>query len=1022
MAIYRTAHSHETRSSQQTCAARGFSLIEVLIAMLVLATGILSLTLLQVNVTRSAADAKTRSVGMAYAEQELERLRAQATNVSTYQALADSASAVIAGSAAATGTEFQMSRTVVRYVQSTSSTVCGSTANTPCFASNSSDAGGSTDLTVPEYKSVTVNITWTGADATPFSVTATDIFSKVSLAGSTSLIGGDTSASSAGPQVIQAISSTGMDAAGVIPIATGGDNGEATAASNPKPLVDNSTGTAATSFNVLTYLNPNTGNVKIQRTIETRMLSCKCEYGAPTESGVFFSTKMRPTFWNGTFYEAPATVAEDGLSSSTPTTRAATSEFYYSSVRVRGANVVEREINQSDLCNDCCRDHHDPSGVASDKPKFDPFLPTGVAHDHYGYALDGDGNSATTPTLITSTTPDDSLTGEPPVYVEACRAIRVDGIWRIATDMRLEHMGLLATNQDAGGTKWAPTTAASNRYVTFVKDMLAERRISGSGSSATSADNSLTSAEITALEGDPTPSLNPGTEGLAKATSTKKYLHDRGLYLDYLSPESKAVFDQVLKDCEEDAIIDCLLPFLPFVTINTTELASFSSTGLIQVTNQTLDNSDVAEPRRGVVQPVAGAEVTTNAIDATASPKMFRSNSGLVFALPIDPSDGSNLTTYPDAQLTDTQAYKFSDTGFLDSDSDGVADGSDNCPSTANADQLDTDGDGLGNACDTDDDGDGVLDGSDNCSLVANASQTNTDGQGLGDACSVNSDGDNFWDDVDNCDNDVNNDQADADGDGIGDVCDLGAADVDSDGIADASDNCPNLANADQLDSDGDGIGNVCDLTPFPVLPYTLRLTASGQAFGSNPSMHWDPNPANTAGQDCAVTSGSGVTPLTYTCSNTTAAAQTLKISNYSQIIKTTRTSDQWTNPCQYTTGSGSSRVVHGSSKINLVKCYLYTPGTLSVSPTRTGFPLAGTENSGTAFTGTGGEASISGSFPTNNRYVTFPLTGVTANDVYSLTLTSRVIDMNTTTYYTCDTSGAGATDGLPIYNFAACQ
>ena len=54
----------------------------------------------------------------------------------------------------------------------------------------------------------------------------------------------------------------------------------------------------------------------------------------------------------------------------------------------------------------------------------------------------------------------------------------------------------------------------------------------------------------------------------------------------------------------------------------------------------------------------------------------------------------------------------------LDPDKDGINAKTDNCLLVKNADQLDTDRDKSGNACDQDDDGDGVADAVDNCPLI----------------------------------------------------------------------------------------------------------------------------------------------------------------------------------------------------------------------------------------------------------------------------------------------------------------
>jgi hypothetical protein len=228
----------------------------------------------------------------------------------------------------------------------------------------------------------------------------------------------------------------------------------------------------------------------------------------------------------------------------------------------------------------------------------------------------------------------------------------------------------------------------------------------------------------------------------------------------------------------------------------------------------------------------------------------------------------------PDATCTNTPGgfHCTCDAGFFgdglacdpDADGDGDADENDNCPNVPNADQSDTDGDGLGDVCDPSSPPfvcDGATDCSshgvclpngtcfcdpgwtgvrcdqdiDECAIAggscgADASCSNTPGSfacscnagftGDGFDCEPDPDGDGVPNPSDNCPSVSNPDQADADQDGIGDACEAppppppggcSGGDVDFDNRCANNDNCPNAANPGQLDGDGDGLGDVCD-------------------------------------------------------------------------------------------------------------------------------------------------------------------------------------------------------------------
>jgi prepilin-type N-terminal cleavage/methylation domain-containing protein len=630
-------------------AGRGFSLLEVLIAIVILSFGLLALATLQLSLFKSSAASKAQSVALSLAKDKIETMRSFKT-LGDYVALTDSGPT----NSTMGGVTYAVTTTVDRYVFGVPAT---GTAEFKSVGDTTAEAtlGASTDpkyILGRDFKRVKVAVTWNESTGDGRTLTLEDVIDGLDPADSAKVVKNSTNTL---PRNVQVIISNPANEAGVIPIAIGDSTD--TAATNPRPVV-NSTATE-TRFDIYTYSALTGGNALAQSRVETNVIGCTCNTAtAPADST---ARGYRPTYWNGTRYVAPTltTYAPPAGQSSA----AASSESPY--------------------CDICCRDHNDPSGTTT--AKFDPWRAT---HTHY-YR---DNSNNLQPV-------DSSKT----VYQEACRLIRVDGIFRVAADFNNEYFNLLETNKEAGNVStptapdYAPSGSTPNavgNYQQMVLSYLDAKVVNNA--TPTTYNNSVStkqltaanfsaatsySAESTAVTNlETTNSINDPASVTISSTADYQWLHSRGLYIDYLEPETLAAIASAKQNCVTNSCTTAekqtaVLQLLPFTTINLSELSlwkpavadgrevSVSSGAFINAASST-------DPVRGrVVRNVSPA--TDADIDATA--KILASNSGLAnLSQPIDADEVGKLdaqTFHVPATAASTYTFTVKVYGLEDSGS-----------------------------------------------------------------------------------------------------------------------------------------------------------------------------------------------------------------------------------------------------------------------------------------------------------------------------------------------------------------
>lgn len=598
---------------------KGFSLIEVMVAVVILSFGLLALAALQASLFRAGAESKARESATAIAQQVIEDARTFAfvtppTGYTgyAYQGL-DTANL---GKTTMGGVEFTTTRTVSRWVNASGTTTFQiDTANTGAVTSG-----------IPEFKMVTVAVSWADEAGNPKSVEIKDAISAIapSDAAQVAKKPGD------GPEAPKVhIEPPNKDNPQVVPIAVGGD--QSSASSNPKPQQFVQDVSAATVFSVMTFTGSSSAEqVLLNRKLDVAAVSCICSAGGVSTTA---NPKFEPTVWSGL-----------QLAYLQPKTSAAGSKV--------GTPVVSNSSPEiKEMCTVCCRDHHDGAlkeAPTRAKPRTDPWrLYTAAEVDskeeHYGYPPSS-GNGFELEVL--RPLGDDTANR----YIDSCQLIRVGGRMRLAVDP--QQSNLLVT--PITGTTYDVSNFVDN-YSKFVTKSVAAgvTQIAPTTSNYPSPAQAFPVFTVGSSDGlrlaAPISLNNPGT------SPDRHSLIAFGLYVDYLTPETLAAYKCAYGTRQDPEPAGCEgqtqrnpLETIPFYAVNVANLGEWRSRvpEAIRAQNTLYTTGGLVASDGGLVRSNAAAAGGTVPVTL----RMSASASGLASTFPVDPDDARGANFREDSQ------------------------------------------------------------------------------------------------------------------------------------------------------------------------------------------------------------------------------------------------------------------------------------------------------------------------------------------------------------------------------------